>query len=185
MGTPFQPVGDIAQWRMIYEFICRKRPEIGDVIEYGEFESAVGFDIRRNRQAFYKAMNLWCEENQRVFVPVSGVGYRVGGGAEHELVARKHHRKSRRALGKGLKVIRNTDLEQLSPRDRERFQKLELELRRQADVIRRLDTRQAKMEEALHAGKRMQEQTLAEQAETRRRVDQLAEALRRHGIEPD
>lgn len=185
MRELFQPVGDKAQWEVIYEFICRRRPTIGEVISYEEFEGACGFDIRKCRQAFYKAANLWCEENHRVFVPVTGTGYRVGGGTEHETIARKHHRKSRRSLGKGLKVIRNTDLEQLSPKDRERFQRIELEMRRQSDVIKRLDLRQTKMEDALNAGKKVQEQTLAEQAETRRRVDQLAEALRRHGIEPD
>lgn len=184
MRQPFQPVGDRAQWELIYDFLCRISPEVGDVIEYKTFEEACGFDIRKARQAFYKAANQWCEENHRAFAAVAGKGYRVAGAPEHETIARKHHRKSRRSLGKGLAVIRNTDHSQLTAKDRERFQRMELEMGRQADVIKRLDLRSTKMEKALAHGAVVQEQTIAEQAAMKDKLAALEDAMRRHGIEP-
>lgn len=170
---------------MIYEFLRRRQPQIGDVITFEDFTDEADVDVRRSRTAFYRAANQWCEENHRAFIPVKGVGYRVAQPTEHELEARKHHRKSRRSMGRGLRVVRNTDYGELSPADQARFRRIENEMSRQADVIRRLDLRQDRMQEALEKGRHETRVIGERQEEVTERVAQLEEALRRHGIEPD
>jgi hypothetical protein len=184
MTPAFQPKGERAQWELIYNYLERRNPEIGDIIEYGELEEVCGFDIRKNRQAFYRGSNPWCAEHHRAFACVAGVGYRVAHSTEHETLARKHHRKSRRALKKGLTVIRNTDYTELSPADQARFRKIETEISRQSDVIRRIDIRQDRMEKVLEEGRRAQEATRQQQQALNEKVERLEESLRRRGIEP-
>lgn len=183
MDVPFEVAGDQAQWLTVYEFLARLQPQINDTITFEEFEAACGFDIRKKRSPWYKAMNLWCRENHRAFMPVVGVGYRVARATEHEVLARKQHRKSRRSLRKGLQVIRNTDHSELSPADRARFQRIESEMSRQSDAIRRLDLRQDRMQQALEEGRRAQDAVRQEQERLKATVDRLEHTLRHHGLD--
>jgi hypothetical protein len=183
MIVPFEVAGEQPQWLTVYEFLGRLQPQINDTVTFEEFEEACGLDVRKNRSPWYKAANLWCRENHRAFVPVVGVGYRVARATEHEILARKQHRKSRRSLRKGLQVIRNTDHSELSPADRARFQRIESEMSRQSDAIRRLDLRQDRMQQALEEGRRAQEAVRREQEQLRATVDRLEHTLRHHGLD--
>lgn len=184
MKQPFVPEGEFAQWELIYRFLLRLNPDVGDVVSFEQIKEACGFDLRRNRNAFYKAAKQWCEEYHRAFVPVHKVGYRVAHATEHEILARKQHRKSRRSLGKGLAHIRNTDLDQLSPADRDRFVRIEFEMSRQAEVIRRIDLRTDRMQRALEEGRQAQQEDRRTQQALNEKLDRMAAALRRAGIEP-
>lgn len=174
---PFQPRGDRAQWRVVHDLL--ERLDVGDIMTYEEITDALDVEhINQVRGAVHRAAKVWGEERHRALSPVNRVGYRVVSALEHELLARKQHRRSRRALGRGRALLRDADRSQLAPADRERFDRMELELSRQSDMISRIDTRQAKMERALEADR-------AARSATDEKVARMEEALRRHGIEPE
>lgn len=174
---PFQPKGERAQWRIIHEML--ERLDVGDTLTYEQIKDALDVDdINRVRGAVRQAAKVWGEERHRAIAPVYRVGYRVVGAAEHELLARSQHRRSRRALNRGRAFLRDADRSQLSPADRARFDRMEFDLSRQADMIKRIDTRQDNMQRAL------EEDRLARKA-TEEKLARMEEAMRRHGIEPD
>jgi hypothetical protein len=176
MTDLFQPVGEKPQWQMIYDGLTGL--DIGDVITYERLADLLGVDdFRLHRGAWTKAANRWGSEHKRAFAPVRNVGYRVVNATEHELLARGHHRKSKRSLTRGRRMLETADRSLLSEEDRHRFDQLEQTISRHSDLIRRLDARQGRTEMALSQA--AQQQTITEA-----RISALEDVLRRHGIEP-
>lgn len=171
---PFEPKGDVAQWRVVYDMLVKL--EIGDLLRYEDLLEALDMKAReRVRGPVRKAAAVWGEEFHRALVPVYGIGYRVAEPTEHELIARKHHRKSRRALGRSRAAIRDVDRSLLTPAERARFDRMEVELSRHSDMIKRIDLKQEKIQKTIEADR------AARQA-TDDKVARLEEALRRRGI---
>ncbi len=154
--------------------------DVGDVLTYAAIAQALGADMFRpaHRSPFYRAANVWGAEQQRAFMAVPNLGYRVVEPAEHEIMARYKHRRSRRQLNKGREVLHRADRSALNPEEVERFDRLEHTMGRQLDMIRRLDARQVKTERVVQASRQ-------EITATAERVAVLEEALRRHGITPE
>lgn len=178
-AAPFTPVGERPKWEYIYDALAGL--DVGDVITYETLADVLDItrdEFLKNRPGWYKGMNRWCEDNRRALRPVNNVGYQVVDAPEHEHLAKGQHRRGRRALNRGRKIIENADRSRLSDEEKRRFDGFEQNLGRQLDMIRRLDARQTKSEQALASVKR-------EQSATQEEVASLRDALRRHGIDPD
>lgn len=176
MTAPFQPKADRPQWEIVYDLLVTR--DIGDIVTYDELTEALGYDIRDNRKALYKAARVWGEDCKRALAPVVNTGYRVVEPAEHERLARQHHLKSRRALRRGRSVIRNADRSLLSAEEVERFDRLEQSIARHSDLIRRLDARTERLEKTVR-------QTQTTTKKTDGRLAAIEEALRRSGFMPE
>lgn len=182
--TPFEPIGEKPRWELVYEEL--QTIDVGDVLTYERLYELCDTKNRKAAQApFYKAVNRWGSERKRAMRPVPNVGYRVVDAAEHEPIARGHHRKSRRALARSRKTLANADRSRLSPELVERFDRLEIHASRQEDAIRRLEARSAKHDAAIAESRRQHAVTTEKVEDTTKRVAQLEDTLRRHGIDPD
>ncbi|MDE2106121.1 MAG: hypothetical protein KGL39_53355, partial [Patescibacteria group bacterium] len=142
--TMFQVKGELPEWKLIVDVLNTK--QIGDVLAFEELDKVLGRDFRSSRTPIYKANAAWGGEQHRSLVAVPNIGYRVIDASEHEDLARRHHRKGRRSLKRGMTAARNADRSLLSQEERDRLDAIELNLSRQAAFMRRLDVRVEKVE---------------------------------------
>ena len=175
MRAPFTPIGVKPRWELLYD--AMNGLDVGDVLTYDAMAEALGVVEFTNvhRSSFYKAANRWGAERLRAFAAVPTVGYRVVDAAEHEVLARNHHRKSRRQIAKSRVVLEHADRSLLSADEARRFDALERTLGRHADMIRRLEERQERQDAALGAVQSESSVTAAE-------LVRIRELLERHGI---
>lgn len=174
MSTAFRPKADRAEWRMVYDDLATL--DAGDVITYERLDEILGRPFIDGRGPIYRATRELEKVNRRTMTAVANVGYRVVTATEHEDLARHHHRKSRRQIRKALGKAQSADRSKLTAEQAERIDSVELSLSRQAEMIRRLDTRVGKVEGVVKNVSSKQDQS-AEQ------IAKLTDALRRHGIE--
>jgi hypothetical protein len=182
METAFQikdPSG-IPEWRRVYDVL--QPLNVGDTITYDELSDALGRPFDSARGPFYRANTELLEHDRRGLLNVKNVGYRVITAAEHDVPAMSKHRTARRSLRKARSWIQNADRAHLTPDVAERFDRIEVSLRRQEDMTRRLDQRVTKVETALQKSRREQ---VEHQTETDERLSKLQDALSRHGISVD
>lgn len=156
---------------MVYDIL--EPLQIGDIVTYGQLAEAMEVDDARDyRSSYGKAFNVWGEQHQRAFIPVTRVGYRVADAPEHEHLARGQHRKAKRALGRSRTVLERADRNRLDEVQKAKFDKMETHLARQQDMIRRIDAkvdRYAAKSDARHEA-------------TDQRVSKLEQLLRDNGI---
>lgn len=169
----FEPGPGLSESDVIYARLCEL--DVGDVLGYGELDEMLGREFRRSRSPFYVASRRYGRARHRALVPVPNVGYRVVDAPEHELIARKHHKKSRRSLNRSRFAVETADRSRLSAEDVRRFDELEQTIARQQDMIRRLDLRQGRVEKTL-------EVTAERQSVSEARLAELEAAMRRHGL---
>lgn len=165
----FEPKGEMAEWEMLYSFF---RPlEKGTIARYEQISNVLGRNILTNRSPVYRAMKELETKNNRSLLNIPQIGYRITIAQEHENLARLHHKKSRRQITKAVGKIASADKVQLTREERLRFENIELALRQQADMIKRLDARVTTVE-----------QKQKTQDDTAIKLDRLMIALERHGI---
>ena len=167
----FEPKGEKPEWEMLYDFL--KQVGKGEVVEYQQLSNALGRDLLKSRTPIYKAMQRLEAQDNRSLANVPGVGYRITTAQEHEGLARSHHLRSRRQLKKSHSKIKSADRTELSREERQRFDALEMAVKQQADMLRRLESRVTRVEERQEV----------QQDATSEKLDKLTEALKRHGIE--
>lgn len=156
--TLFQPVGDRARWELVYDLLSPL--DIGDVVTYEALGEALDeTDRAKMRPALYRAAQRWGDEQRRALRPVRNTGYVVASIDEQEQLVRGQHRKSRRALSRSHRLAHNADRSLMDDEQRKRFDALESTVARQQDMIRRLDTRTSRVEEALSQSVTRQEVT--------------------------
>lgn len=114
--TRFQPKGEIAEWRMVYERLL-EGADFGQVITYAELDEALGRTFVTNRSPIYRAREELGDLRKRWLESVPGVGYRVTNPTDHVRVSVSHRRKSRRQVSISVKVLGATDLGRLAPSD--------------------------------------------------------------------
>lgn len=114
--TRFQPKGDQAEWRLIYDnLLTHAKP--GDLITYEMLDDVLDREFRTNRVPLYRARDELGRERQRWLDAEAGKGYRVIQANEHIRVAGKHKRKAQRQLGTMVKVGEVTNLAELTPEE--------------------------------------------------------------------
>ena len=178
----FDLKGDRAQWCTIYEHISGMA--IGETITHDELAALLPDAPEGSvRGAFHRAVRECETANHRTFSNVRGVGYRMVDAAEHERLARDHHKRAKRQLKSSRRKVVSADRSRLTREERARFDAIELNLSRHIEMTnRRLDTVEARLEQAraeVRATRRDQKTTAADLAH---RVDNLAALLEKHGI---
>lgn len=169
----FEVKGDIPQWQMIYNALVPLK--VNDTVTYEELSDALGVDFLSRRSVLDKAVLELQAHHLRTLINVRGVGYRVAEAAEHETLARQHHRKSRRSLGRSVAKIESADRTKLTREQRTKFDALELQLRQHQQMIKRLDSRVTAVETGVKDTRRVQEDADA-------RISELFDLLKKHGI---
>jgi hypothetical protein len=183
MRAAFEPIGKQARWRTVYELLT-KAPMNG-LVTYDELGNALGLDPDRDRsviqQAVHRASRHHEEMDKRAVDAVAGKGYRVVEPSEHLDLARRHQRKSSRALARGHSKAVNVDLNGLEPEVRTALEVVGHAFRLQIDFNRRLDVRQTKLEQTVRdiadSQRTDRKRTDEEVAELRERLARLESQL--------
>lgn len=174
----FEVIGDRPQWRTVYEYLAGM--SIGDVVKHDELAGLLPDAPAGSVASALRRAVRECElELSRTFASVRGVGYKMCAAAEHERLARGHHRRAKRQLKSARRKAASADRSQLTREERARIDAIELNLSRQIEMTSRLESRVARVEDELKAARRQQS---SESAELSERLDKLARLLERHGI---
>jgi hypothetical protein len=112
--APFQPKGDLPEWRLIYDKLL-EHADFGDVITYQDLDEVLGREFEDNRGPLYRARQYLSDMRKRWIEPVPRIGYRVIEAREHILFAQQRKRRARRQLGQMMTVTESTDLARLTP----------------------------------------------------------------------
>jgi len=114
---PFQPKGDVPEWRMVYEKLLADA-QFGDVITYAMLDAALGRSFVENRSPLAKAKAKLAEWRKRQIVVIPTVGYRVVEAREHLDVATDYQRRGQRQLQRMARALDSTPTEYLTPAER-------------------------------------------------------------------
>jgi hypothetical protein len=173
--TPFEPLGETARWRIIYELLTET--PVGDVLTYDAIADALDLDAGKDRHTVQVSTRRAATELEKVdknaVEAVPGVGYRVVQPEEHLRLAKYQQRRSSRALARGSSKVINVDLSNVDPEIRQAFQVVAAAFAMQMDFNRRTDVRQKKLEQALDTVREKSTRTEDEVAELRARLERL------------
>lgn len=178
--TPFQPKGDVAEWRMVYDHARTLNP--GDLITYTELAAILGRpddEPDKLRGPVYRAAKELQRNDLRTFINVKCEGYRIAYPNEHGVLACTHKDKSRTQIGKAIGILRGTDKNGLDAEERKQHDRIESTVLRIDDAVRQIDRRTEKVQQALDAAH------TAEMGELSKIIEQQAkmmEAMKRRGI---
>lgn len=142
----FKPKGAIPEWRKVYDVLATKA--VDDVLTYNELAEILGRDFDDDRAPMYRATKELLVVHKRGTVNERGVGYRIARPNEHAGLVVKQRSRARRAINKGVKIIEGTDRSKLTPSERKRLDDLEVNVRAQADMLRRTEARVSRLEKA-------------------------------------
>lgn len=163
----FRPKGEYPQWRIIFDRLAAMN--IGDVVTDIELQELVPDTTMASiRGSFIRAQKTMELDHKRTFDRVRLIGYRMVEAPEHLDLARRHHKKAKRQVAKAIGKAASADRSLLDREARRRIDEIEESLRRQQEMISRLDQRQSKTEK----------DTVA----VNDRLDYVVDLLRRHGI---
>lgn len=173
--SPFDPVGERARWRIIYDLLLRKDHD--DTVTYVEMGEVLDLEPTHSRHqiqmAVRRAAREYEEIDKRALEPVKNVGYRVVQAREHLRLAQVQQRRSRRALNSGRSKVVNVDLNGMDPEVRKAFDVTAQAFGMLADLHRRLDVRQKRLESAVEMISDRTDRSDAEVAELRERLERL------------
>ena len=173
--SPFEPAGETARWRILYDLLSGRT--VGDVLNYEVMAEALDLDPIEDRHTIQLAMRRASKqlelENKHAVEAVQNVGYRIVEPEEHLRLARGQQRRSSRALARGHSKVVNVDLSNVDPEVRNAFQVVASAFAMQMEFNRRTDVRQKKLEDALDAVREKSTRTDEEVAELRARLDRL------------
>lgn len=173
--TPFEPIGDQARWRVLYDLL--RKLDVNDTLSYDEMGEALDLDPSEDRariqMAFRRAAKEYEEVDQRAVDVVTNVGYRVVEPPEHLRLARRHQKRSRKELTKGQSKVVHVDLTGMDAETRKAFMVVGQAFAMQQDMMRRMDVRQSRLEEAVASTAERQERSDEELAELRARLERL------------
>lgn len=173
--SPFQPAGEQARWRVVYDLLCKI--ETGGVLTYEQIGKALDLDVDADRHPIQMAMRRAAKEHEeadrRAVEAVPNEGYRVVEAPEHLRLARGQQKRAGRALARGQSKVVHVDLAGLAPDTRRAFEVVARAFAMQMDFNKRLDVRQAKLEQAVDAMSERTERTEQEIADLKARLARL------------
>jgi hypothetical protein len=175
VSEPFEPVGDVARWRIIYDAL--KPLAVDDVLTYERAAEVLVLDSEVDRPLIQSAIRRAGREFERVdkhaLVAVPNVGYRVVRADEHVVLARGQQRRASRALERGHSKVVNVDLRGLSPEVRALTEATARAFSLQMDFNRRFDVRQQRLEGVVREVSERTDRSEAEIAELKARLGRL------------
>lgn len=170
----FEPVGDVARWKVIYGLL--RAADVDGVVPYEEMGEALGLDPVKDRHTLQMATRRAAQELETVdkhaVNSVRNVGYRVVRPDEHVVLARGQQRRSSRALARGHSKVVNVDLSGMTPEVRQLTEATMRAFALQMDFNKRFDARQKRLEDVVTS---MSERTAA----TSEELDELKRRLAR------
>jgi hypothetical protein len=175
----FRPKGDLPEWRLIYDEFRKHRP--GDVVTYQQLTEILGRDFRASRVPLQRAIKELENADHRTLVCERGTGYRIASAAEHEQLAHLHSKRSRRQLTKAVAKARSANRAELTSDQAHRLDNLEVHLSQHAGMLARLNARDRQRAAEIQ---QLRRDTSGDIAGLSDQVTRLAEALKRHGIDP-
>lgn len=112
-----EPPELIPRWRLVYDALCPMRP--GEVLTYEHAAEVLDMHPETDRKAIQvavrRAMTELEQQNLRTLEAARNIGYRVAHSGEHVQLARGQRRKASRALDRGLRKVKNVDLNDMTP----------------------------------------------------------------------
>ena len=124
-NPPFQPKGEVAEWRMLYDMF--KEKDYNEVIEYREMDKALGRPFRDNRSPFDRMKKEMQDLETKTLTNVRGVGYRIILPPEHAKLGIFHIEQARDRLKKGIGEVKSANPTMMS--DEEKNDNVEVEVR--------------------------------------------------------
>lgn len=177
--TPFNPIGERARWRIVYDHALRGKDHDA-VVTYAELGAVLNLDPDEDRHAIQMAVRRAAQEfeevDKRALTPVPNVGYRVVNAPEHMQLAQRQQRRSHRALRAGRSKVVNVDIAALEPEARKAFELVARAFAAQMDFNRRMDVRHKRLEDVTRLVTERQERSDAEIARLQARLDRLEAA---------
>lgn len=178
MSKPFQPVGQRARWRVLYDLLRIRK--VGDVLTYEDMATALDLDSTADRTKLQLAMRRAAREleveNKHAVDVVTNRGYRIIEPEQHLGLARRHQKKANRSLARGQSKVIHVDFNLMDDETRRAFEVVAGAFAAQIDFNRRMDVRQANLERAVKAVTR---QTAEHAERTEEEIAQLRARLRR------
>lgn len=173
--SPFEPKGETARWRLIYELLQTK--QVDDILKYEEMADVLDLDPLADRHLIQVSMRRAAREFEQVdrhaVEAIANTGYRVVAAEEHLRLAKRLQRRSSKALVLGRSKVVNVDLSAVDPEVRHAFEVVAEAFNRQMEFNRRLDVRQKRLEQALESVQGQSSRTVDEVAELRARLERL------------
>ncbi|MGH2897008.1 MAG: hypothetical protein ACRDPM_27600 [Solirubrobacteraceae bacterium] len=176
--SPFTPAGEVARWRVIYQLLQRK--SVGDVLTYEEMGDALELNPVEDRQTIQLSMRRAAREleviDKHAVDVIAGEGYRIIEASEHLGLARRHQRKSSRALARGQSKVVNVNFNEVDAETRRALEVVAAAFALQMDFNARMDVRQKHLERAVAS---VTERVADHAGRTDEEISQLRERLRR------
>jgi hypothetical protein len=176
--SPFSPLNERARWRVIYDLL-RTTPVDG-TLTYEAMGEALGLDGDKDRRVLQQATQRAAREFERVdnraIDAVINTGYRVLQAPEHMRLARRHQRKSSKALVRGQNAVTHVDWLALDPIARQAFEVVGAAFAAQVDFCRRLDVQQRELAAAMQL---IQQDHRSTKEHTTTELDKVQERLTR------
>lgn len=178
MTAPFEPAGEIARWRSVYDML--KPLAVDDVLTYEDVADVLGLDAEKDRSLMQstirRAARTYETVDKHALVAVPNVGYRVVRADEHVVLARGQQRRASRSLQRGHSKVVNVDLRGLSPEVRQLTEATARAFSLQMDFNRRFDVRQQRLESVVSEVSERTERSEAEIGELKARLARLERA---------
>lgn len=175
-AAPFEPVGEIARWRIIYNEILADA-QVGDVITWERMGDILDLHPVTDRPKILAGLKRAAEEllieRRRAIRNISNIGYRITDAEGQLEVARNHQRRAARQVQRGYDAATYVDLTGVEPAVRHAFMRVAEAFAAQTEFNRRLQKRQANIQQALSTLSDSQDRTEEKLAQLQARLDRL------------
>lgn len=176
--SPFQPKGETARWRLIYQEL--QKAAVGDVVTYERLGEVLELDPVKDRQKIQMSVRRAAQQfllsDKRALDVAPNEGYQVVDAAGHLTLARRHQSKATKELVKGHSKSVNVDLTGVEPETRHALEVVARAFAVQMDFNKRFDVRQKRLEDALGTVNERADRSEEEIAELRARLERLEQA---------
>ncbi len=175
----FQPIGDQARWRTLYEML--RELDYNEQITYEQMATGLDLDPDKDRNIIQVAIQRAAKEfslvNDKSIESIRGVGYRVVTPEEHVRLSQGQQRRSGRALTRAQRHVQHVDLSQMSSEGRSIVHAVSRALTWQAEAMRRLDIRQRDLENVTRTVAEQGDRTAEETAHNSSQLAKLEQRL--------
>lgn len=173
--SPFDPIGDRARWRVIYELL--QAVPVDDVLPYERIAEKLDLNADDDRHTIQMATRRAGKELEQVekhaIESIPNVGYRVVPPRENLRLARGHQSRAGKQLKRGHSKVVNVDFNEIEPEARKAFEVVAQAFAMQMEFNSRLDVRQKRIEKVVESVSERTERTAAELEELRERMARL------------
>jgi hypothetical protein len=150
---PFQPVGPIARWRVIYDLL--QPLKFGEILTYETMGEALKLnpELPEDRHVIQmsarRALRELLNTDHRGSKAVTNVGYRIAKPEEHLVLAKDRNKRAGRQISTGHAVSTKVDRNGMDPATQQALEVLAKGFARQGEINRRVLAKQEQHDEAI------------------------------------